>query len=54
MTKSSVKKMYFYYITEGGEMKVEYIRFQLKLTDFAIRLATPPALQVGLHRSTTR
>jgi hypothetical protein len=53
MTKSSVKNIYFFYITEGGEMKVEFIRFQLKLKDYAIRLATPPSMLVVLHRSTT-
>jgi hypothetical protein len=46
MTKASEKKINFFFITEGGEMKVEFIRFQLKLKDYAIRLATPPAMQV--------
>jgi hypothetical protein len=48
MTKSAEKKLHFFFITEGGEMKVEFIRFQLKLKDYAILLATPPALQVLL------
>jgi hypothetical protein len=55
IAKLSVKKNFiFFYEAEGEEMKVEFIRFQLKLKDYAIRLAPPPAMQVVLPRTTTR
>jgi hypothetical protein len=47
MTKSSEKKINFFFINEGGEMKVEFIRFQLKLKYYAIRLANHPSNEVG-------